>query len=98
MVSNVTILFKDVKNFLLNEVNRVFIAVVIVGILTCYNCVRTEILFIKLEKQQKINQEELLNSDKKIIDKIHFRYFNITKSLEEIHKIKIDTKNGKLEK
>lgn len=98
MVNNATILFKDVKNFLSSEVNRVFISVVIVGLISVYNCYRTEVLINELKEQIKTNQTELLASDKKIIDKVHFRYFNTTKSLEEIHNIKINTKNGKLEK
>ena len=98
MVNNASILFKDVKNFLCNEVNRVFIAVVMVGLLVCYNCLRVEMLFYELKQTNANNQKELLEADKKIISKVHFRYFNLTKSLEEIHNVKINTKDGKLEK
>lgn len=43
-------------------------------------------------------QKELMTEIKTNRNKIHFRYFNLTRSLEEIHNVKIDTKNGKLEK
>ncbi len=93
-----SILFKDTKNFLCNEVNRVYIAIIIVGILLCYNCFRTEKLLNDIKIQNAQLQTEILASNNKIVDKVHFRYFNLTKSLEEIHQVKIDTKNGKLEK
>ncbi len=98
MLNNYGILFKDVKNFLSNEINRVFIAIIAVGIISCYNCFRTEYLFREMKTFQAESIKELLSSDEKIKDKIHYRYFNLTKSLEEIHNVKINTKNGKLEK
>lgn len=30
--------------------------------------------------------------------KVHFRYFNLTNSLEDIHKVKINTQNGRIKK
>ena len=30
------------------------------------------------------------------INKVHFRYFNLTKSLEEIHNVEINTHDGKI--
>lgn len=32
----------------------------------------------------------------KCIAKVHFRYFNLTRSLEDIYNVKIDTKDGTL--
>lgn len=97
-MSSTGMLFKDVKNFLFNEVNRVFVAVIFVGIINLVSIVRTEMLFIKLNEQNNEYYNQLINSDNKIEKKIDYRYFNITKSLEEIHSVKIITKDGKLEK
>lgn len=30
--------------------------------------------------------------------KVHFRYFNLTNSLEDIHKVKINTENGRIKR
>lgn len=98
MKNSFGLLFSDVKNFLCNEVNRVFIAVLIVGALMCWGQYRTENLLTKISNQNIESQKELTSEIKKNRDKIHFRYFNLTKSLEEIHKVKIDTKNGRLER
>lgn len=98
MSNKASLLFSDVKNFLCDEVNRVFIAVLIVVALMCWGQYRTENLLLKISNQNTESQKELVTEIKKNRDKIHFRYFNLTKSLEEIHKVKIDTKNGRLEK
>lgn len=97
-MKNFSLFITDAKVFLSNELNRVFVAVVILGILMCYGQHRTEEALSKVSSQSTESQKELISEIKKNRDKIHFRYFNLTKSLEEIHKVKIDTKNGKLER
>lgn len=39
---------------------------------------------------------ELHNQIDTCISKIHFRYYNLTRSLEEIHNVEIDTRDGSL--
>ncbi|MDR1013099.1 MAG: hypothetical protein LBL38_02410 [Lactobacillales bacterium] len=77
--------FSDVKEFMGNGINRLFVIVIIFFAITISQQVIT---------QQKIKLME--NSIKKAEKKVDFRYFNTTRTLEEIHHVKIDTKNGEL--
>ena len=92
------LLIADAKEFLCNETNRVFIAVIIVGVLVCYSQYRTENILHTVRNVNAQNHKELLAEVKTNRNKIHFRYFNLTRSLEDIHNVKIDTKNGRIEK
>ena len=83
------VLFTDVKEFLSNEVNRVFIAVIIVGCAVC-------IMLYTHNREMKKTNMQILKSIEKLEKKVDFRYFNITRSLSDIHKVEIDTKNGKI--
>lgn len=98
MKNSIGLLLTEVQEFLCSEVNRVFAAIVILCILVCYGQVRTEKAIKSAHNYNMNAQKELMSEIKTNRDKIHFRYFNLTKSLEEIHNVKIDTKNGKLEK
>lgn len=98
MKNSFGLLLTDVKDFLCNEVNRVFVGVIILCILVCYGQVRTEKAIKKSYNYNIRAKKELISEIRTNRDKIHFRYFNLIKSLEEIHNVKIDTKNGKLEK
>ena len=83
------ILFIDLKDFLSNEVNRVFVAVVIIGGILIYQ------QFNHNMETQKAEMA-LMNAIEKSEKKIDFRYMNLTRSLEDIHKVEIDTKDGRL--
>ncbi len=93
MIKNFNILFSDTKNFMMNEVNRVFVLVIamfiVFGIFLHFE-------ITSLKKQNRENTAELLDLINKTNKKIEHRYFNTTKSLEEIHKVKIDTKTGEI--
>ncbi|MEE3349135.1 MAG: hypothetical protein VZR09_03765 [Candidatus Gastranaerophilaceae bacterium] len=93
MIKNFNILFSDTKNFMMNEVNRVFVLVIamfiVFGIFLHFE-------ITSLKKQSRENTAELLDLIDKTNKKIEHRYFNTTKSLEEIHKVKIDTKTGEI--
>ncbi len=97
-MKNLNLFLTDVKDFLCNEVNRVFVFVIALCILVCYGQVRTEKEIKKLYNYNVSAKNELIKEIKTNRNKIHFRYFNLTRSLEEIHNVKIDTLNGKLEK
>lgn len=98
MKNSIGLLLTEVQEFLCSEVNRVFAAIVILCILVCYGQVRTEKEIKKVYNYNVRANKELLTEINTNRDKIHFRYFNLSRSLEEIHNVKIDTKNGKLEK
>ena len=97
MKNSFGLLLSEAQEFLCNEVNRVFAAVVILCILVCYGQVRTEKAIKKNYNYNVQAKKELfteINTNRK---KTHFRYFNLTRSLEEIHNVKIDRENGRLE-
>ena len=98
MKNSIGLLLTEVQEFLCSEVNRVFAAMVILCILVCYGQVRTEKEIKKVYNYNVRANKELLTEINTNRDKIHFRYFNLSRTLEEIHNVKIDTKNGKLEK
>ncbi len=96
MKNSASLLFSDVKRFLCNEVNRVFVAVVILCILVCYGQVRTEKAIKKNYNYNVRAKKELITEIKANREKIHFRYFNLTRSLEDLHQVEIDTKDGRV--
>lgn len=90
------LLFSDAKDFFANEMNRVFIAVILIGLVSYYMIYTLNLSIIKLNS----NMEEYNTNLLKVIDetekKVDFRYFNTTKTLEEIHNVKVNTKTGEL--
>ena len=98
MKSNFNLFISDVKNFLFNEINRIYVAVIILGILICYSHYKIENRLKDIENINLTYKNELTNEIKTNRDKIHYRYFNITNSLEDIYKIKINTHNGRINK
>lgn len=91
-------LIGDAKEFLCNATNRVFIAVILVGVLVCYSQFRTEKLIRAMENINVKNNKEVLAEIKTNRDKIHFRYFNLTRSLEDINDVEIDTRSGEVKR
>ena len=91
-------LIGDAKEFLCNETNRVFIAVIFVGVLVCYSQYRTEMHLRAMENVNVQNNKEVLAEIKTNRDKMHFRYFNLTRSLEDINDVKIDTRSGEVKR
>ena len=92
---NFNILFSDVKVFMENEVNRALaIWTIMFILLICI--VHFEIRSIKTEmRTNAANIERDIVSVKKRVD---YRYFNITRSLEDLNNVKIETKEGYLKK
>ena len=92
-MKNFNLLFSDVKDFMANEVNRMF--VLFLSITFCI------LIFIHFEIQNLkkfviLKSENLEQEITKTRKRIDFRYFNTTRTLEDLHKVKIDTKNGDL--
>ena len=92
------LLIGDAKEFLCNETNRVFVAVITIGLAVCICQIRTEKAISKVYNYNVKAKKELLTEIKTNRDKIHFRYFNLTTSLEELNNVKINTLNGRVEK
>lgn len=88
-MKSLNLLFSDAKFFLSNEVNRVFIAVVI------FSAAMTTLIYLRTEAVLTSNNE-VLEAIQKAEKKVDFRYFNTTRSLERIHNVEIDTKDGRL--
>lgn len=98
MKNYIGLLVCDAKDFLSDATNRVFIAVIVLFLAVCYCQVRTEKAIKRVYNYDVKAKKELLTEIKTNRDKIHFRYFNLTNSLEDIHNVKIDTLNGRIEK
>lgn len=77
-------LFSDLKEFLSNEVNRVFVAVLFFGVFMAW--------------QQYHFSTEILQAVDSAEKKVDYRYFNLTNSIQDIHKVEIDTKHGRVVK
>lgn len=90
---NINLLFSDVKNFMANEVNRVFVLFVVIS-LSIGIFLHWEIQNLKkfiVSSDTKLEEE--ITKTRKRID---YRYFNTTRTLEDLHQVKIDTKSGDL--
>ena len=98
MRKGVSLLFSDVKGFLENSVNRVFMICICLCLLTIYNQYRTEKIIHQITENQSKNQKELITEIQTNRNKIHYRYFNLTRSLEDIHCVKINTRTGRIDK
>ena len=94
-MKNFQILFTDVKRFMGNEVNRLFLLIILVN-LVMFLCLALEIH--NLKKTINLEAEKLNNQIIQVNKKVDFRYFNTTHSLEDIHNLKIDTHNGEIKK
>ncbi len=82
-------LFIDVKDFLLNEINRVLIALIIIGSVLIY-------MLYDIKKDILQLNNDLIKAIYKAEKKVDYRYFNTVKSLEEIYNIEINTKDGRI--
>ena len=86
-------LISDAKDFMANEINRLFLCVLVLNIVTmCF--VHFEVKNLK-EFQLNENQKlvEALTHVRKRID---YRYFNTMRTFENIYDVKIDTKDGEI--
>lgn len=98
MRKGVSLLFSDVKGFLENSVNRVFMICICLCLLTIYNQYRTEKIIHQITENQSKSQKELITEIQTNRNKIHYRYFNLSRSLEDIHCVKINTRTGRIDK
>ncbi|MGN0015646.1 MAG: hypothetical protein ACI37T_09545 [Candidatus Gastranaerophilaceae bacterium] len=94
---NIFTVFSDIKEFFSNIMNTVCV------LLLCF-CLAILGFQFKITKDLATLEYKIDTSSQKICDeikinrdKIHFRYFNLTNSLEDINGVKINTKNGKIE-
>lgn len=90
-MKNFNLLFSDIKNFMANEVNRMFVLFIII------NIVMGIFLYFKinqLENVIKSYNNQLAQEIIKTRKRVDFRYFNTTRMLENIYDVRFDTKNG----
>ena len=90
-MKNFNLLFSDIKNFMANEVNRMFVLFIIT------NIVMGIFLYFKinqLENVIKSYNNQLAQEIIKTRKRVDFRYFNTTRMLENIYDVRFDTKNG----
>ena len=94
-MKNFQILFTDIKGFMGNEVNRLFILILIVNLIL-FGILNYQIYNVNKSVQHECNllKVQIYNTEKKV----DFRYFNITRSLEDIYNLKINTLNGEIKK
>ncbi|OLA76007.1 MAG: hypothetical protein BHW55_09370 [Candidatus Melainabacteria bacterium 35_41] len=95
---NINLLFSDAKDFLYNEVNRVFIAVILAGVILGYIIYSGNSAILKSNEELLKSNAELMQKMEKLKAQVDFRYFNTTRSLEDIHNVRIDTHYGDVRK
>lgn len=79
--------FSDVKRFMVYILRRSY----------ALQALALVLLFGFIVYQAQINQI-IIKEIKSVEKKVDFRYFNLTRSLESIYNIEIDTKDGRVRK
>lgn len=84
-------LIEEVGSFFANGINRLLVSVI---------CIGAVLVGLNLYTISEINiaKAETLEAVKKAEKKVDFRYFNLTNSLQDIHNVKIETHQGRIEK
>lgn len=82
-----SMLFSDVKNFIRYIQKKSYILQTI-----------TLILLICFIVRQEYTNNKILTDVKNVENKVDFRYYNLTRSLQDIFYIEIDTKDGRIRK
>ena len=77
----------DVKSFLDDKINRLTVFVVVM-------CVIFGFGFYNINNKINTVNSNVIQCTKKV----HFRYFNLTRSLEDIYNVEIDTHTGRIQK
>lgn len=87
------LLFSDVKDFMANELNCLFLWILIINILLgCW----FHFEIVSLKAAQAKENERLISEIQKVKKRVDYRYFNNTRSIEELFDVKINTINGEL--
>lgn len=108
-IMNIFTVFSDIKTFFSNTMNTVCVLLLLACMTNLgfqiklnyeINVLAKKIELLTQNSETKINKskQEIINEIKINRDKIHFRYFNLTHSIEDVHGVKINTKNGKIER
>ena len=80
-----SVLFTDIKNFIKYVQKKSYVLQIISLIVLILICYRQEVIYTNILK----NLSE-------IEKKVDYRYFNLTKSLEDIYNVEIDTYKGRV--
>lgn len=92
-MKNFFMLISDAKDFMANEMNRLFIWVLVLNIINL-GFIHYEVKSLK-ELQVKENQK-MLEQLAHVRKRVDYRYFNMTRTFEDLYKIKINTLDGEL--
>lgn len=84
-------LIEEVGSFFASGINRLLVTVIGIGIISVG-------LNIYTIKEINIAKAQTLEAIKKTEKKVDFRYFNLTNSLQDIHKVKIETHHGRIDR
>lgn len=82
-----SLLFSDVKSFIKYIQKRSYMLQTLILILLIGFIIREEYVHCKI-----------ITDIKKVEKKVDFRYFNLTRSIQDIYGIEIDTKDGRIRK
>lgn len=96
----------DSKKVMSTELKKLDAITNLLNILICLFIIITSVQSVTIYKIYKnqtnnISSEEVASLKKDIEDvkkAVHFRYFNLTNSLQDINKVKIETKHGRVVK
>ena len=92
-MKNFNLLFSDVKNFMASEVNRLFIFIIAINI---GFGVFLHIEILKLKETILTNTERIEQQITQTRKRVDYRYFNTTRTIEDLYGVKINTKDGYL--
>lgn len=87
-------LFADVKEFFNQGMNGILTILIICMVLIIGYNYKISSDITDLRRNQESNQAEIIKEIENNRKKIHYRYFNLTKSLEDINNVEINTRDG----
>ena len=80
-----SVLFTDIKSFIKYVQKKSYVLQIITLIVLILICYRQEVIYTNI-----------LNNLSEIEKKVDYRYFNLTRSLEDIYNVEIDTYKGRV--
>lgn len=87
------LLISDAKSFFANEINSLSVWVLVLAL---GSAAFTHIEINSLKAEQKKNNQQLSEEINNVRKRVDFRYFNTTRTLENLYGVNIDTQDGSL--
>lgn len=98
MKNGLSTLFTDVRDFFDNRINIVLIAVIVFSLALLSGQITTNLKIAKLSAQIANTETKVVKEIETNRRKIHFRYFNLTRTLEDVYNVKVNTENGEIKR